>query len=327
MIDYHGRNINYLRISVTDRCNLRCRFCMPEEGLPDIPHCEILRFEEMLQITAAAAAIGINKFRISGGEPLLRRGLMDFLRELKAQEGTEKVSVTTNALLLDKYIEPLAEIGLSSLNISLDTMKSSRMKHITGSGEVGRVISGISNAVKAGIPVKINTLLFEEVFDELDDFLTLSEEKGIPVRFIEYMPLDKEAEKRITEHPVKTDVLAARLSKYGTLSRTKGPEGSGPSEYFSIEGRKAVIGVIGALTTPFCSNCNRLRLTSDGFIKPCLASPAELNTKAILRSNDDKGKIAKDLVKLFKLAASEKPFSHSMNDGQTPHRNMSRIGG
>lgn len=327
MIDSHGRNINYLRISVTDRCNLRCRFCMPPEGMPDIPHCEILRFEEMLAITSAAASIGINKFRVSGGEPLLRRGIIDFLTRLKSQKGTEKVSLTTNGILLNKYLDGLSSIGLTSLNVSLDTMKSSRMKEITGSGDVERIISGIKASVKAGIPVKINTLLFEEVFDELDSFIGLSEELNIPIRFIEYMPFDKEAEERITEHPVKTDVLIKKLSEYGALSKTRGPEGSGPSEYYSIKGRKAVIGIIGALTTPFCTSCNRLRLTSDGFIKPCLASPAELDAKAVLRNSSDKDEANANLVKLFELAASEKPFAHKMNDGQSPHRNMSRIGG
>jgi cyclic pyranopterin phosphate synthase len=300
---------------------------MPPEGLPDIPHCEILRLEEILSITSAAASVGINKFRISGGEPLLKKGIIDFLTRLKAQKGTEKVSITTNGILLNKYVSQLASIGLTSLNVSLDTMKSSRMKEITGSGEIDKVLSGIRAAVKSGIPVKINTLLFQEVFDELEALIALSEELRIPIRFIEYMPFDKEAEKRITEHPVKTDALVKKLSEYGALTKTKGPEGSGPSEYYLIEGRKAVIGIIGALTNPFCHNCNRLRLTSDGFIKPCLASPAELNAKAILRNSSDKDETNANLVKLFELAASEKPFAHKMNDGQSPHRNMSRIGG
>ncbi len=323
MLDSCGRTINYLRISITDRCNLRCRFCMPEGGVDNIPHKEILRYEEILEVTRAAAELGIDRYRISGGEPLLRRGVESFLQELANQEGTNRVSLTTNGLLLADKVDVLAKAGLNAVNVSLDSLNEKRLKRLCGGGSPTQIIKGIDAAIKASLKVKVNTVLLRPVLSELAEFITFSEERQVPIRFIEFMPLDQETASRTGEEVVPVPELVAALEQLGTLVTEKGPEGCGPSRYFRLAERKATIGIISALSSPFCDTCNRIRLTADGRLKPCLASPVEIDVKSAIRS----GATGEEIKKLIRQTIEAKPKAHQLADGEKPQRSMCKIGG
>ena len=323
MLDACGRTINYLRISITDRCNLRCRFCMPEKGVDNIPHGEILRYEEILEITKAATELGINRFRISGGEPLLRKGVESFLKELANQKGTSRVSLTTNGLLLAQKAEALASAGLNAVNVSLDSMNGERMSRLCGGGSPRQIINGIDAALAASLKVKVNTVLLRPVLDELLDFISFSEERQIPIRFIEFMPLDRETAERTGEEAIAVPLLIETLKKLGELVSEPGPEGCGPSKYYRLTGRNATIGIISAITSPFCDTCNRIRLTADGRLKPCLASSVELDVKTALRE----GATIEELKGLLRQTIEAKPKAHQLAEGEVPQRCMSKIGG
>jgi len=323
MRDACGRTIDYLRISVTDRCNLRCRFCMPESGVPSLPHAEILRFEEILQIVDAAADLGMTRYRVSGGEPLLRKGLPAFLTDLCSRPATTKVSLTTNGLLLAAQAEQLAAAGVETINVSLDTVSAERMTRLCGGGTPDLVLAGVDAALAAGLSVKLNTVLLRPVLDELPALLATAESRDVPIRFIEFMPLDPEAATRTGEEALTADELQTALARVGQLSTHPGPGGCGPSTYLAIEGRSVTVGLICAVSHPFCASCNRIRLTSDGRLKPCLASAHEIDVKSALRS----GASREDLQRLLAETVAAKPAAHGMADGEMPQRAMCRIGG
>jgi cyclic pyranopterin phosphate synthase len=326
LLDPYRRKINYLRISVTDRCNLRCRYCMPEEGIPLTPHEEILTYEEMLRIVRIFAREGISKVRLTGGEPLVRKGIIDFISRLSQIEGIEDLSLTTNGVLLKEFAQDLKRAGLKRINVSLDSLRRERFYQITRKDEYERVWEGIEASLRVGLsPIKINMVAMRGVNDdEIESFAQLTLRLPLTVRYIEYMPSGNGEEWK------ESDILTIpqiknRLEKMGELIPIPPDRWDGPARRFRIAGAHGEIGLIGAVSTHFCSDCNRIRLTADGKIRTCLFSDEEVDIKEILR----KGGSDRDLKEQLLLALQRKPERHHINTYKFKkcQRNMSAIGG
>ncbi len=328
---YDGQNrcIDYLRVSVTDRCNLSCLYCKPRGSFTYRRHAEILRYEEALRIIQVAASLGISHIRITGGEPLVRRGVIDFIAHVRTIPGIEDVSITTNGVLLPDMADQLREAGIRRLNISLDSLDPQRFHRITGSDAWSRVWRGIELAERAGFdPIKINMVPVKGVNDdEVLDFARLTLERSLHVRFIEFMPIGKndrwQREKCVTADQIR-EVIEREL---GPLEALSAGRSAGPSSNFRIRGGRGVIGFISPISKHFCVSCRRLRLTADGKIRPCLLSDTEIDLKSPLRGgcNDS------ELERLLRLALSIKPERHYITLDQAPggcfERTMSGIGG
>lgn len=330
LIDRFGRKHTYLRISVTDRCNLRCLYCMPEEGMQFMNQDRLLTYPQIAEIVSTAARMGISKLRITGGEPLVRPNLHELIGELSAIPGIEEIALTTNGMLLAPQAQKLKEAGLSRVNISLDTMDASRFRFIARRGELKRVVEGIEAAGKAGLaPIKLNCVLLKGINeDEIGSFLRLSYEQPLHVRFIEYMPIGhNDANWRNSYLPL-TRVLEEAERLGFKLQAEPAPVGSGPSENWRIEGGAGSFGLIHPISDHFCKSCNRLRLTADGHIKPCLYWMDELNVREALGSSEA-------MEALFRRAMQIKPENHEMaallaGEAQShvpTERRMSQIGG
>ncbi|GAA0181686.1 GTP 3',8-cyclase MoaA [Clostridium sediminicola] len=328
MIDTYGRKIEYLRISVTDRCNLRCIYCMPENGVDLLSHNEILTFEEIIRVAKTSAKLGINKIRITGGEPLARRGVIKLIKNIKSIPGIEEVSMTTNGIFLEKYIDDLADSGLDRINISLDTLNKERYKIITRNGNLGKVLNGIHLAFEKGImPIKLNVVIIKEMnYSEIINFVELSEELPIDIRFIELMPIGEG--KNFTS--VSNDEIKEEIFKYRTLVPYVHKKSSGPATYFKTPNSKGSIGFISAMSHEFCDKCNRIRLTADGFLKLCLHFNTGIDLKKYLRN----GVEDTELLQIISEAVKQKPIRHKMNnrfqsetDLELDKRNMFQIGG
>jgi cyclic pyranopterin phosphate synthase len=321
-LDSFGRSINYLRISVTDRCNLRCIYCMPPEGVPQISHSEILSYEEIRTVVRAAAELGIYKIRLTGGEPLVRAELPELIRMLSQIEGIEELSLTTNGTFLKKYALELKQAGLSRVNVSLDTLKPDKFRYITRLGELKTVLEGIEAAKEAGFePVKINTVIMRGINDdEVLDFARMTYEDGWHVRFIELMPF-----KGVADF-VPSIELRQHISLLGKLEPCASITGNGPAMYYRLAGARGTIGFISPLTeTSFCSRCNRMRLTPDGKLRPCLLGEDEIDLKTPLRNNAS----VEELKSLILKAVASKPEHHNLEVGNVRpvNRKMSQIGG
>jgi len=321
-LDSFGRSINYLRISVTDRCNLRCIYCMPPEGVPQMPHSEILSYEEIRIVVRAASELGINKIRLTGGEPLVRAELPKLIRMLSQIEGIDEISLTTNGAFLKKYALELKQAGLSRVNVSLDTLKADKFRYITRLGKLETVLEGIEAAKEAGfVPVKINTVVMRGINDdEVLDFARMTYKEGCHVRFIELMPF-----KGVAEF-VPSVELRQHISLLGRLERCASTTGNGPAVYYRLSGAKGTIGFIAPHTDPsFCSRCNRMRLTPDGKLRPCLLAEDEIDLKMPLRNNASMA----ELKFLILKAVASKPEHHRLNGGNVRlvNRKMSQIGG
>ena len=322
LLDPFGRSINYLRISVTDRCNLRCIYCMPPEGVPQMSHSEILSYEEIRTVVRAAAELGINKIRLTGGEPLVRAELPKLIKMLSRIEGIQELSLTTNGTLLKNYALELRQAGLSRINLSLDTLKPDRFRYITRLGRLKDVLEGISAAKKAGFdPIKINAVVMQGINDdEILDFARMTCEEGCHVRFIELMPFKGMAEF------VPSVEVRQRISLLGKLEPCPSITGNGPARYYRLAGAKGTIGFISPLTElPFCSRCNRIRLTPDGRLRPCLLGEDEIDLKMPLRNNAS----TEELRRLILKAVASKPEHHHLEGGNVRpvKRKMSQIGG
>jgi len=326
LLDPYKRKINYLRISVTDKCNLRCRYCMPEEGIPLISHGAILTYEEILRIVRVFAAEGISKVRLTGGEPLVRKGIVDFISRLSQIEEIKDLSLTTNGILLKEYARDLKRAGLKRINVSLDSLTKERFFQITRRDEYERVWNGIEEALRVGFsPIKINMVAIKGLNDdEIESFARLTLHLPLTVRFIEYMPSGNGEEWK------ESDILTIpqikdRLERVGPLTPVPPDQWDGPSKRFKIEGAIGEIGLIGAVSSHFCSDCNRLRLTPDGKIRTCLFSDEEIDVREILR----KGGRDQDLKERLLVALRTKPERHHINSHQFKkcQRNMSAIGG
>lgn len=322
MIDGLGRTIDYLRISVTDRCNLRCCYCMPEERVPLKSHEEILTYEEILKVCRAAASLGIDRVKITGGEPLVRRGIEALVREIKALNGIRDVTMTSNGILLKDKAKELKEAGLSSINISLDTLDSERFARITRRDCFASVMEGIESAKSAGLFVKLNCAVMEELTSkEVLAFAHFSERTQIPVRFIELMPIGQGS----IFHAPDNDALAKILSEaFGGLRKEERPMGNGPAFYVTWGEGKGRIGFISAVHHRFCASCNRVRLTSDGFLKLCLDHQQGVDLKAPLRQKVSEN----ELAALMQQAILQKPGGHAFEAlCREKGPNMNQIGG
>lgn len=325
MVDQFGRNINYIRVSVTDRCNLRCVYCMPAEGVEQVPHTEILGYDEIVRIVKISAQKGISRVKLTGGEPLVRKDLASLAGELTKLPGIEQVTLTTNGVLLKEQIKGLAEAGICAVNVSLDTLDREMYKSLTRRDELVRVLAGIQEALKyPQVKVKINCVPLMGVNE--DQWAPLAEfAKNLPVdvRFIEMMPigLGKEYHGRYQE-----EILQGLRRKFGEERSISGEFGNGPGVYVQFEGFRGKIGFISAISHKFCSNCNRVRLTAEGFLKPCLQYACGVDLKEPIRSGVSDEKLAQ----LVEEAIYRKPKSHHFESGEDPEfeqNKMSRIGG
>ena len=327
MKDRFGRTIEYLRLSVTDRCNLRCLYCMPDEGVESVGHSQILTYEELERVAAAAVRLGVRKIRVTGGEPLIRRGLVDFIRLLARLPNSPEIVLTTNGLLLAEYAEPLKEAGLSRVNVSLDTLKPERFSQLTRRGGLPQVLEGLEVAQAVGLaPIKINMVPIRGVNDdEIGDFARLTLQRKCDVRFIEFMPVRSDlgytAEQRVGE----ADILDA-LRQVGALVELEHSSLDGPARMYHYEGGKGQLGVITAVSRHFCGECNRLRLTADGRLRPCLMSDKEIDLLTTLR---EKNPSDSDIENILLGAAHDKPEGHQLGQGDAPmrQRTMKDIGG
>lgn len=332
MLDQYGRNIDYMRISITDRCNLRCRYCMPAEGVKKLDMKQILTFEEILHICRAAADLGISKFKVTGGEPLVRRGCADLIREMKQVPGVRQVTMTTNGQLLREYVPALLEAGLDGVNVSLDSLREDRYERITRGGRLEKVLEGIDAALAAGIRTKVNCVPQRGVNeDELMDFADFAFGRGVDVRFIELMPVgfgDPDA------GVANEAILKALRRSYPQLEKDEAVHGNGPAVYYRLPAKAGAVGFISAMHRSFCGSCNRIRLTSTGLVKPCLCYENGIDLMAVLRAEGGNGpdrehSLREHLLREALLRAVQaKPPGHRFDDRRlVDHRAMMEIGG
>lgn len=308
LIDRYNRNLNYLRISITDRCNLRCQYCVPRQHIPKMAHEEILRYEEILRIVGVGVGLGISKIRVTGGEPLVRKGVYGFLAALTATEGVADVSLTTNGVLLKDHIERILAAGIRRINVSLDTLKPDKYRLITGRDRFHQVWEGIQGALERGFdPIKLNAVAMGGVNDdELLDLARLSFDYPFHIRFIEYMPMGLA---RVPDgKPLLAPEIKSRLSALGTLHPVAHQSLDGPAERYRFDGALGEIGLIRPISHHFCQKCNRLRLTAAGRLRPCLLSDQSVDLRGPLRRGcrDD------ELAAIFLQAVRTKPFQHQV---------------
>jgi len=320
MLDGAGRTIDYLRISVTDRCNLRCLYCMPSEGVSWIPHEDVLRFEEILRICRILAGMGIKSVRVTGGEPLLRRGLAGFISELKAVNGIERVGMTTNGVLLGEQLEALGKAGLDAVNISIDTMDRDKFSRLTRMEIAANVVSVIDCALEMGFDVKINTVMIRDFNeDEITAIAGLAKTRNIAARFIELMPLGEAASFK----PFYAHEAAALIEGiYGPLLPVAAKLGNGPAEYYAINGFAGHIGFISPMSRRFCETCNKLRLTASGFLKLCLCGDTGIDLRRLVRGSASD----EEITALIREQIALKPAGHCFPENCN-NINMFKIGG
>lgn len=318
MQDRMGREIRYVRVSVTDRCNLRCRYCMPPEGVPWLPHSEILRLEEIVRVVRALAGLGVTRVKLTGGEPLCRDGLPELARQLYALPGIEQVTLTTNGLLLPAGAQALAEAGIRRVNISIDSLRPDRYAALTRGGVLAQALDGVRAAQQAGMTVKLNVVPVCGVNDdELVDFVRFGRENGLVVRFIELMPIGLGA----GQTGLPSDAVCARIAQaMPGFAPFPDKLGNGPADCYGWPDG-GVFGVISAVHHKFCSSCDRIRLTADGLLRLCLAQPDGLDLKPYLRGG------AAGLEDAIRQAVWNKPDGHSFGVHDPHDRTMNAIGG
>ncbi len=330
MLDKYSREINYLRVSITDRCNLHCVYCRPKKGISLQGHEDILRYEEIIRVVSLAVRMGLIKVRVTGGEPLVRRGCVDFLAALKKIDGLQDISLTTNGILLDEFAQSIFDAGIQRVNVSLDSLDKDKYFRITNGGNLDAVLRGVIRAEAVGFsPIKINTVLIKGFNDdEALDFAKLAAEKPFQVRFIELMPMGKTT-LDYGEDYMPTSQLIEKISRrYGLEQlKSKKNKSDGPARIFRIKGGAGEIGFINPVSEHFCATCNRLRLTSDGKLRACLLNETEIDLKKALRENCSDA----ELEKLIWDAVLLKPRQHDVvctdNSLKKCSRNMSEIGG
>ena len=310
--DRYFRTIDYLRISITDRCNLRCLYCMPADGVSPEMHRDILRYEEIIRVIKVAARLGVSKIRLTGGEPLTRRNIALLISLIKNIQGIKDLSMTTNGILLEKYAHQVADAGLDRINVSLDSLREERYRQITRGGELSSVLKGIDAAVQAGLkPVKINMVPIRGFNDdEILSFAEMTLDTEYQVRFIECMP-SSNVDFWSPAKYMTTDEIKKIIEPLGPLTPVRIRK-KGPSKYFRFKGAKGVLGFISALTHHFCHDCNRLRLTADGKLRPCLFSETEIDLRSAIRrsASDD------EIERLLRLSIAVKPDGHRIGSRQ-----------
>ncbi len=309
LIDRCNRKLNYLRISITDRCNLKCIYCVPYDFIPKLPHKEILSYEEILHIVRISVRLGISKVRITGGEPLIRKGVYDFLKQLTKIEGLLDISLTTNGVLLKDNINKIKSAGIKRINISLDTLNRKKFKKITGYDFFNQIWEGIELAQKIGFdPIKINVVPLKGVNDdELQDIAALSIAYPFHIRFIEYMPMGTN-QMEIDSYLLFPEIKK-RIGQLGKLIPVEKGMNDGPAERFKFESARGEIGFIHPISRHFCNTCNRLRLTASGQLRPCLMSDVQVDLKTPLR----KGCSDDELIEVFLKAVRLKPSEHNLS--------------
>lgn len=322
MIDGNGRAIDYIRVSVTDRCNLRCRYCMPEEGIEQMRHEDILTYQEILRILRAGLELGIDRVKVTGGEPLVRKGISDLVREITGLEGMKDVTMTTNGCLLGEMAHELKAAGLSSVNVSLDTLDAKKFQAITRRDRFDDVMRGMKAALEDGLRVKINCAVMEDLKPaDVLAFAEFSIRSKIPVRFIEMMPIGEGRRYHALDNGELLRILA---SGFGDLKESRKVMGNGPAVYYTFSEGRGCVGFISAVHHRFCQSCNRVRLTSDGFLKLCLDSPAGVDLRTPLREGISDG----ELRELMARWIVKKPESHHFQDKKEDSGlNMNQIGG
>lgn len=323
MLDQFGRSIEYLRISVTDRCNFRCQYCMPVEGLPWLPKQELLRYEEIAEIVRQLAPLGLRRLRITGGEPTIRPDLVTLVRQLKAIDGIEDIALSTNGVKLPQMARELAEAGLDRVNISADSLRPERVKAIARRDLGFDLIAAAKAAQDVGIgPIKINVVVMRGINDdEVTDFAALTRKYPWHVRFIELMPVG-ELRELTWDHVVPSAEILSRIATLGELHADAGPpRGNGPAVYHRFAGAPGSVGVITPMTHTYCSTCNRVRLTADGRLRTCLFGDHEVVLRDALRRGEP-------LRPLFEKALAEKPKEHELLQMRVGGlRALSEVGG
>lgn len=331
MIDQYERNINYLRISITDRCNLRCKYCMPED-IEWVKMDEILSYEEIIEVVKAASKLGIEAIKITGGEPLVRKGCCDLIKRLKQIEGIKQVTITTNGVLLKEYAKALKDAGIDGINVSLDILDRKMMEYITTKDVYPKIMEGIKEAVDLNIPLKINAVSFDMLSlakkagikikkDYWIDLINLTKELPIQVRFIEVMPIGTGQNYETIDHKQLFKQIEAY---YGQLTKDNVVHGNGPAIYYHIKDYRGSIGFISAIHGKFCDSCNRVRMTSMGYLKSCLCFDDGCDLRKILRNNDQE-----ELMKALSFAIYNKPKAHHFENKSliSETKKMSSIGG
>lgn len=321
MKDLHGREINYMRISITDRCNLRCKYCMPD-GIELLPMREILTFEEILRVCEQATGLGITRFKITGGEPLVRRGCTDLIRELKQTSGVEQVTMTTNGVLLSEYLDGLADAGLDAVNISLDTLNRERYMELTGFDHLPEVLESIDAAVDRGFRIKVNAVLQKDNnADEWQPLLELARERRLDVRFIEMMPIGNG---RDCDGVSNGELLQRIQQEYPEVYKDEKIHGNGPAVYYRIPGFAGSVGLISAIHGVFCGSCNRIRMTATGELKPCLCYEDTVSIREAARYGTDD-----EVREKLQEAVRMKPEKHCFEqlENITEQHKMAQIGG
>lgn len=319
MKDSFGREIDYLRVSLTDRCNLRCEYCMPESGIDNkIKHSDMLSLEEMFKLIQEFVLLGIKKIRFTGGEPLVRKGAVELIKRVSELEGVKEVTITTNGILLEEYAEPLVDAGIKRINVSLDTLDSKKYKEITRGGDIRKVFRGIEKAQKLGMqPIKLNTVLIGGFNDEeIEDLVNLTLYEDIDVRFIELMPIGQAAGFAKSKFLSNNKVL----ERIPELKAVQKEDISSPANYFKLLNAKGRVGLINPITCKFCSDCNRVRLTATGKLKLCLHSDREIDLSKILRTKGD-------LNQAVSQAILTKEEEHHLEKNEYIKRSMNQIGG
>jgi len=314
-----------MRVSVTDRCNLRCTYCMPD-GIELLEDSDILSYEEMIRVCQAAAAVGIVKFKVTGGEPFVRKGCVEFIARLKNLPNTEQVTLTTNGLLLDENLDALCDAGIDGINISLNTLGSKEYRELTGFNidSTETILQTLEQCVNCGICMKINVVLLAQTFGGMDRLAFLACEMPVDVRFIEVMPIGE----GMSPKGVTVAAALERLRKlWPDLQPVNEKRGNGPAQYYVANGLRGRIGFIGAISRQFCDSCNRIRLTADGVLKPCLCYADGYDLRASMRS----GSTDEELRGVIQTCIENKPSAHCLSNlngmGMTERRHMSQIGG
>ena len=316
--DSFGRKINYVRVSVTDRCDMRCKYCMPSDGVDKKTHNEILTFEQLYEIIYLLSELGINKVRLTGGEPLVRKGIVSFIDRINSVKTIEDLAITTNGQLLTKYAEDLKNAGLKRLNISIDTLDDKKYSEITRGGKLSETLRGIEKATNLGFDkIKLNVVLiggFND--DEIESFVNITKTENIDVRFIELMPIG-ECSKWSLDNFISTSKIIEQCKE---LEPVVYNDVSSPAKYYKLPNAKGKVGLINPISCKFCENCNRIRITADGKLKNCLHSDVETDLKLYI---NDKNKLNEEIIK----SIMAKPKEHNLENGDYIKRNMIKIGG
>ncbi|SFL99837.1 cyclic pyranopterin phosphate synthase [Desulfomicrobium norvegicum] len=329
LIDSHGRKVSYLRLSITDRCNLRCLYCRPQDEWTFIPHEQILSFEEMAELVDVARQAGVEKVRLTGGEPFARKDFIPFVGRLHAKYPDLDLRITTNGTLLADRVDELREAGISCLNVSLDTLQRKKFEEITKIDAYDQVRAGIDACLKGGLRVKVNVVALKGINDdELPGFVDFARDNGVDVRFIEFMPIGYQS-RWSRDNYWPAEEIIAEVEKLVPLEEVLvASRNSGPARMYGISGGSGRIGVISAVSNHFCESCNRFRVTSDGKLRTCLFSDQEYDVRSILR---DPGHTMQDMLDLFARANAEKPLGYRLlqerEHNQVCDRTMTAIGG